>query len=67
MKDIKTIKFEQIGVSARSKQDLDIDEDRKNRIVLIITDAETVYKVHVSHSNARYLIEKLSLAIKLAK
>ena len=64
---MKDIAFLELGVSARSKQDVGIGESRKNRITLMVTDDDTVYTVHMSRSNARYLIEKLSLAVKLAK
>lgn len=64
---MKDIAFLELGVSARSKQDIGIGESRKDRITLIVTDDDTVYTVHMTRSNARYLIEKLSLAVKMAK
>lgn len=67
MRETKEINFIELGVAARSKQFLDIGEERGKRINLVITDADTVYKIAMSKSNARYLIDKLSLAVELAK
>lgn len=67
MRKTKEIDFIELGVAARSKQFLDIGEESGKRINLIITDADTAYKVAMSKSNARYLIDKLSLALDLAK
>lgn len=67
MRETKEINFIELGVAARSKQFLDIGEERGKRINLVITDADTVYKIAMSKSNARYLIDKLSLAVEFAK
>lgn len=68
MRNKKEIVFKELGVSARSKQEMDIGEDPKNRITLIVTDVEdTIYTVHISRGNAKFLVDRLVLAIDLAK
>ena len=40
--------------------------DKRNRIRLIITEGGTLHMVDMSKSNAKWLVDKLKVAIKLA-
>lgn len=68
MKELKTLDWKELGIMAKTKTADIYDEgdNMKNRITVTFTNEDTTYAVDMSKSNARYLIQKLKAAIKLA-
>ena len=65
MKEVNNIKWETFDVSATTLVDNEAI-DKRNRIRFIITEGDTLHFVDMSKSNARWLVDKLKAAIKLA-
>ena len=65
-KEIIMIDFGQLGVSAMTKLSSAKDEIGPNRITLIVDGDSKQYRIPMCKANARWLIDALKDAIKLA-
>lgn len=67
-KELKVPDWKQIGVMAKTKTDDLTDEgnSKSNRITVTFTNDAETYAFDISKANARFLVQKLKAAIKLA-